>query len=207
MKKINIPLSGRRPDWDKISEYKLSHHLWSDSFPVFYNTYVKVCVVCGEGLFVRMYSEEPSPAATYTHRDEPVYNDSCMELFIQPCPGDARYVNFEINPFGTYLSEIGTGRHDRSFLKEITDIQCEIVPIEVEEGWGVQLFVPDELFAGCFGEDFAFSSQTGFKFNIYKCGEKSEYPHYASLFDVGTPTPDYHRPEYFGTANLINERV
>ena len=32
--------------------------------------------------------------------------------------------------------------------------------------------------------------------NLYKCGDLTEYKHYASYFKMG-PNPDYHRPEYF----------
>lgn len=206
MNSVNVPLLSGEPDWGKIEEYKLANHLWAKEYPAFYNTYVRLCVVSGEGLYVRMCSDEPLPKAVYTKRDEPVYNDSCMEIFLQPYPDDERYINIEVNPLGAYLSEIGTGRHDRRFLKEKTDIQCEVVPIEVTEGWGIQLIVPDYLVAECFAEDFTFSSLRQMKLNVYKCGEKSENPHYASLFKIETPTPDYHRPEFFGTAYIIDER-
>ena len=34
--------------------------------------------------------------------------------------------------------------------------------------------------------------------NIYKCGDRTAHPHYLSWAPIGTPSPDFHRPEYFG---------
>lgn len=34
--------------------------------------------------------------------------------------------------------------------------------------------------------------------NFYKCGEKTEYPHFGVWKHPGTPKPDFHRPESFG---------
>ena len=34
--------------------------------------------------------------------------------------------------------------------------------------------------------------------NFYKCGDKLTVPHYLTWSTVGTPKPDFHRPEFFG---------
>ena len=34
--------------------------------------------------------------------------------------------------------------------------------------------------------------------NFYKCGDKTAHPHFVSWNPVGTPSPDFHRPEFFG---------
>ena len=33
--------------------------------------------------------------------------------------------------------------------------------------------------------------------NFYKCGDRLPVPHYLSWAPIGTPKPDFHRPEYF----------
>ena len=34
--------------------------------------------------------------------------------------------------------------------------------------------------------------------NFYKCGDKTAHPHFLSWNPVGTPSPDFHRPDFFG---------
>ncbi len=34
--------------------------------------------------------------------------------------------------------------------------------------------------------------------NFYKCGDLTAHPHYVTWSPVGTPGPDFHRPEFFG---------
>ncbi len=207
MKSVTIPVCACAPDWSDMKEYSLSNHLWPQAYPAYYSSCVRFCAVEGKGLFVRFQSEEPLPRAVCTNRDDPVYNDSCMELFLQPVQGDSRYINVEINPAGVYLSEIGTCRSDRIFLKDVTDLYCETTVSETDTGWAVELFLPDALIADVFGTEFSFATVRQLKLNVYKCGEKTEYPHYSSLFNIETPKPDYHRPEFFGTANFVDERI
>lgn len=35
--------------------------------------------------------------------------------------------------------------------------------------------------------------------NFYKCGDETEFPHYGAWSPVRTLSPDFHRPEFFGT--------
>ena len=205
MENIKTPVFNTTPDWEKIEQLDLSYHLWADEYPCFYTSYIKLCAVKNKGLFVLFFSEEPQPKAVYTKRDEPVYKDSCMELFIQPITDDKRYVNFEINPNAAYLSEIGTCRGDRMLLSSASDIACETNVLRVDSGWSVELFIPDELISDCLGLSYSFASQNQLKLNAYKCGDETQYPHYSSLFFIPTPKPDYHRPEFFGTVKLIDE--
>ena len=34
--------------------------------------------------------------------------------------------------------------------------------------------------------------------NFYKCGDETAHPHFLSWSPIGTPSPDFHRPEFFG---------
>lgn len=206
MKDFEIPVFDALPDWEKVERLDLSHHLWAEEYPCFYASGIKLCAVKNKGLFVRFFSEEPQPKAVYTKRDEPIYKDSCMELFVQPAAEDKRYLNFEINPNAAYLSEIGTCRADRVLLSAASDVACKTGVLRVASGWGVELFIPDELVSDCLGLPYSFATQNRLKLNAYKCGDETPHPHYSSLFVVPTPKPDYHRPEFFGTVKLIDER-
>ena len=160
-------------------------------------------VIKGQGLLVRLFTRESDPRAVYTRRDEPVWTDSCLEFFFQPKRGGA-YINLEMNANGAYLSAIGAGRADRRFLREITDLAVEVTPLRQPDGWGVEAFIPFALVSACFGEPFSLAAGGLFFANAYKCGDDTPQPHYQSLFPVGVPQPDFHRPEFFGTI-LVTE--
>jgi hypothetical protein len=51
-----------------------------------------------ENLYVGFWVEEPAVAATLTERDDPIYKNNDVEVFIA---GQDTYYEFEINAFGT----------------------------------------------------------------------------------------------------------
>ena len=155
----------------------------------------------GEGIHALLWSWEKNPRCVCTKRDEPVYTDSCLELFLMPVEGDDRYVNFEVNKNGVYLSQIGTCRGDRVFIKELTDLEPVIAPMEIkadgEKAWGVDITIPENLISALYHTDFSLC-ETKITGNFYKCGDLTEFPHYGAHFPVRTEKPDFHRPEFFG---------
>lgn len=157
-----------------------------------------------EGLYALLWSWEENPRCECTKRDAPVYTDSCLELFLMPIEGDSRYINFEVNKNGVYLSEIGTCRHDRVFIKEITDLEPVISPMGIEadgkKAWGYEIFIPDSFISVLYGTEYR-STEHKLKGNFYKCGDGTDFPHYGAHFPVKTENPDFHRPEFFG--NII----
>lgn len=203
MEKIYIYKS--KPKASELDFMPLSCHLWRDEYPSFYHCRVAVCGVSQVGIFVCMEADEPSPRAVFTDRDDPVYNDSCMEFFFQPFADDERYINFEINPNGAYLSAVGLDRYDRVFLREISACEPEIFAYASDSGWRAELLIPERLIAEVFGRSFSVADTEYIRANCYKCGELTPSPHYASLFCVDTPTPDYHRPEFFSKIFFKNK--
>ena len=59
--------------------------------------------------------------------------------------------------------------------------------------WDVAMIIPLDLI-GVNPE----SLPDTLKANFYKCGDLTSHPHYLSWSPIGTPKPDFHRPEYFG---------
>ena len=160
-------------------------------------------VLKGQGLLIRLFTQEPEPRAIYTERDDPVWTDSCLEFFFQAKRG-GDYVNLEMNANGAYLSAVGAGRADRRFLRSFTDLTVSVTPFRQPDGWGVEAFVPFALASACFGEPFSLAAGDVFFANAYKCADDAPQPHYQSLFPVRAPQPDFHRPEWFGTI-LVTE--
>ena len=94
----------------------------------------------------------------------------------------------------------GAGRHGREPLPEplLQGIRRTSTlgadPFGLREGtcsWEVRLDIP----AAVFGlETFDGLHARG---NFYKCGDGLPVPHYLSWAPVGTPRPDFHRPDFF----------
>ena len=155
-------------------------------------------VIKGRGILVRLFTRETEPRAVYTRRDDPVWTDSCLEFFFQPKRGGA-YLNLEMNANGAYLAAVGAGRNDRRFLRSFTDLAAVVSPFRRTDGWGVEALIPFELISACFGEPFSPAAGDSFFANAYKCADDAPQPHYQALFPVAVPSPDFHRPEFFGT--------
>lgn len=129
----------------------------------------------------------------------PVWQDSCVELFIQALDGSGDYCNFEFNSQGLCLSARGPDRHHRRPLieKEYAVIQRELCPLSTQPepwlGWILEVRIPRELLGT--SQDLR---QQDLRGNLYKCGDLTASPHYLSAFPIATERPDFHRPEYFG---------
>lgn len=152
---------------------------------------------------------EENPLIRYTRQNEPVYQDSCVEFFIQPMPDrDARYLNLEMNAAGTLLVGLGKDRLDRLYIEPEDHpplhIRTEINQIDESNGkvfWSAELRIPMDWLSGLFP---GFSPVTGSKLrgNFYKCGDETASPHYGSWSKVSSSEPDFHRSEDFGWLTL-----
>ncbi|MGN0201426.1 MAG: carbohydrate-binding family 9-like protein [Candidatus Cryptobacteroides sp.] len=129
------------------------------------------------------------------------WEDSCCEFFVTD-PYDGTYYNFELTCIGSLLSSKRRSRLD-STLREPEEVARVIrhssLPHErMEESgrifaWTAAMLIPYDLIG--IDKDFIPVSVRG---NFYKCGDLTAHPHFLSWNPVGTPKPDFHRPEYFG---------
>ncbi len=134
---------------------------------------------------------------------DPVWQDACVEFFVSV--GES-YRNFEFNCLGICLSAIGPDRYTRtpldpgSMVKIIRYPSMNVKSIP-EEGsradWSLTTGIPLDLINLKKGKKF--------RCNFYKCGDKTRVPHYVSWSPIGVPAPDFHRPEWFGEAELLKE--
>ena len=144
------------------------------------------------GIYVRFETDEKPLLARFSGQNDAVCRDSCMEFFVRFNENDPRYFNFEFNPFGTMYLALRTSRNDSEHPLE--DKKYFNVKSYVdEEKWVLQFTIPFEF------ADKKLGGHTQKMYgNLYKCGDETENPHYASYYPVLTEAPDYHRPEYFG---------
>ncbi|MGZ5423371.1 MAG: carbohydrate-binding family 9-like protein [Candidatus Aminicenantales bacterium] len=189
--------------WAAVPPLRVGHYLWLNNG---YRPTVEARLCwTPRFLYVRFRVEEKRVLVRYTKFQDPVYKDSCVEFFIDAFPELGRgYVNFETNAMGTLLAQFGPDRSHRASLWPEDLAEYEAAgpirgPVEGEYGadsWTLEYRLALGLFRKLYGEDIRSGRKA--TANFYKCGDETEVPHYGAWSPVGTPSPDFHQPEFFG---------
>ena len=80
-------------------------------------------------------------------------------------------------------------------------VSFNITPCIYEDYWETSYEIPLSLIKK-YVPEFELKDGSIIKTNMYKCGDETSAPHYLSLFSIGTPGPDFHRPEFFEEMEL-----
>ncbi len=216
MKKLDLPFLNftyRFPDLVEVSDMLerkgMKTILGNVNWPAYpYKPDVQVSGGYTEDELVLKYRvQEKYIRAVYTQINDPVHKDSCVEFFISS--GNGFYYNFEFNCIGTVHAGYGKQREGRELLSEedISSIRTSSIlgteRIEVrqtEEPWELTAAIPFSIFKE---EKFTNPGGKIFTGNIYKCGDELPVPHFLSWNPIGTQTPDFHRPEFFGSIEFL----
>jgi hypothetical protein len=159
-------------------------------------------------IFLKYYIDEEFVKAEKTEANQMVCEDSCVEFFVSPA-SDGIYYNFEFNPIGTCLLASGTCRKDstRGPVSVIDNIRRKgslgLNPFKEKRGdfsWTLTVAIPVESF---FRHSLRKLKGKTLKANFYKCGDKLTQPHYLTWNPVGTKSPDYHQPDFFGMLKFV----
>ena len=193
------------PIWDRVPVGAIGHYHWESDTPYRPKSFFQLCFVKNKGVFARLWSDETDLRAVCTDRDDPIWEDSCLECFLQPVPGGG-YLNVEMNPRGVFLAQWGKGRDDRVFTKALTDLSPVATPFAVSGGWGVELFVPCGLVEALSGQPFA-AGEGQYHFCCFKCGDKTAHPHFASFAPMGENPPGFHNPAHFAILDIREEKA
>ncbi len=186
--------------WSRIEKAEINECVWMDDYkPV---SYAQVVYVKGDGFYARLTCEESNPKAVHEGFYSDVYKDSCLEFFAKWDDASDRYINIEMNSLGSCLIAIGDSRHNRTPIDALIAKPFAVTADKQADKWSVTVHIPEkdlETIYGMSAEKFV----PGYTIrgNFYKCGDETEIEHYVMWNPVGTPEPDYHRPEYF--ANLV----
>ncbi|MAR12049.1 MAG: hypothetical protein CL681_28395 [Blastopirellula sp.] len=105
-----------------------------------------------EYLYVGFWVEEPLVRAKYTKRDDPIYYDNDVELFIA---GKDAYYEFEINPHGTIYEGffIWEDAYQRDGYDQVPGFRRSDPKVQVFDGVGFRKH-PRGKRIGCIGWDF-----------------------------------------------------
>ncbi|MFH6602800.1 carbohydrate-binding family 9-like protein [Maribacter algicola] len=155
-------------------------------------------------IWLKYYVNEKSILAEVTETNGGVSNDSCVEFFFDP-QANGNYYNFEFNCVGVTHLAYGPGRAGRTFVdpgiieKEIkVNSTLGNRPFIEKSGnhtWEMTIIIPATSLVR---DKHIRLKGLSAKANFYKCGNKTAEAHYISWNPVGTDSPDFHRPEFFG---------
>lgn len=155
-----------------------------------------------KALLLRFDVDEEHVIGLCTELHGAVYKDSCVEFFVRE-PQAEHYYNFEINCIGTILAARRLSRSEKEYLSaeqmQKVDIRPSLpagVPYKGSGHWSIEVQIPFEVI-GIEGVP------TLLEGNFYKCGDLTPIPHYVSWAPIATPSPDFHRPEFFGEIKLL----
>jgi hypothetical protein len=155
--------------------------------------------------------EDRHVRSVHTRFGDPVYQDSCVEAFLQPKPGRG-YLNFEMNAGGALLaSHVTDHRRTPDGFAAFTKLTEEygrrvavrstlpgVIEPEIDGpvDWQLAFFIPTALLEEFVGPIGPLAGQA-WRANLYKCGDRTSHPHWASWSPVDAL--NFHLPHCFGT--------
>jgi Carbohydrate-binding family 9 len=168
-----------------------------------------------EGLHGLFRVEDRYVRSVHSRFQDPVHEDSCVELFLEP-PGGHGYLNFEFNCGGTLLaSHVTDPRRVPGGFAAFRQLPEEdgrrvlvrgslprVVDPEITEpvSWQLGFFVPTALLEEYTGPIGPLGGQV-WRGNLYKCGDKTSHPHWAAWSPVDEL--NFHLPRCFGTLRFL----
>jgi hypothetical protein len=196
---LSLDEIGRLMD-EKVKPFDVDVVNWNE-FP--YKPVVKVQFAYGDQSLVLKYLvQEKAVLARVTEPNGEVWTDSCVEFFLSP-GGDDEYYNLEFNCIGTPLL-----RHNKD--GEVTFGSGEIMSsIRTKSSLGSSAFnekkgsfewslIVEIPLASFFKHNIVNLKGLRMKANFYKCGDGLSEPHFVSWTPIGTDSPSFHQPAFFG---------
>lgn len=154
------------------------------------------------GFNVHFVSYETNLRAEETVCNAPVCEDSCMEVFFQYDPAnDARYINIEINPNGVAYCAVCFNRHQYQLISPEDIKQLDIGTKIFDDRWEIDYRIPKALIRK-YIPTYQHKYGSVLRGNFFKCGDKTDHPHYGCFHDIDWGNPDFHRPELFASFRL-----
>jgi hypothetical protein len=168
-----------------------------------------------DGLHGVFIVEDRYVRSLHTRFQDPVYEDSCVEMFLEPRT-DRGHLNFEFNCGGALLASHVTDprRVPGGFAayRRLTDqdgrqvqVRASLPPVvDPEIGhpvtWQLAFFVPTRLLENYVGPLGPLGGQV-WRANFYKCGDRTSHPHWAAWSPVDEL--NFHLPRCFGTLRFV----
>jgi hypothetical protein len=174
--------------------FEIAHFQWRNIYKP--KAFGQMAMLKDYGFIISMTAMEKDPLRTYNQDEDPVYQDSALEAFINFNPKEGQnYFNFEMNANGALLSGFGQGRN-RQRVKDITGYQASCTAEISDNSWKVMLHIPMELIRDVYHLD-SIESGSLVSCNFFKICENPQLEHYASYAPIINENPNFHMPEFF----------
>ena len=195
MREYTIIRRPREFDWAKVPALQMDQYFNTDpTIPI--TAQAQLCYD-DEALYIRLRCTEQEIRAEYTGLLDEISEDSCLEFFFSPIPGDLRYFNLECNLNGAMYFGFGSSIND---LVRLVQEDSAIAPrgVRTEDGWEISYEIPHS-FVRRFFPEYAPASGKAIRANCYKCGDKTSQRHYLTWNPVvKLPRASFHNPSLFG---------
>jgi Carbohydrate-binding family 9 len=171
--------------------------------PAIQQTRARVC--CDDrALYIRFDCQDRDIWGTYALRDEPIYDEEVVEVFIAPgSAAPARYYEFEVSPNGVLLDAlIDNPTSRRPDLRVDFEWDCPGLRWRAERHdsasrWWAALGIPWAAI-GSPGQP-----ATIWRANLYRIERpRDAAPEFSCWSPTYTEPADFHKPSYFGTLYL-----
>jgi len=156
----------------------------------------EVCLLWTPETFYLRFRAKYRVITVFAHADpngrrDQLWDRDVAEVFLQPNESDRRrYKEFEISPNGMWIDlDIAPGeKHD---LK--SELRRRVTLNEASRTWIAELALPMKSLAE------RFDPAARWRVNFYRVEGASEPRFYSAWQPTGTPAPNFHVPEAFGT--------
>lgn len=157
-----------------------------------------------DALAVMFEVEESHLRAVTLDANGPVWEDSCVELFVEN-PASEGYFNFEVNCIGTALAAHRRSRTDADHFTQEQMAQWRwfgsLPKAKIDSrGDGQRWWMVEVIPFRLLGLERA---PKRLRMNFYKCGDGCAKPHYLSWSPISLPEPNFHCTEFFGVVELV----
>ena len=180
----------------QLSMLPISGHIdtlnWPSTHPSAPDTHFTLAHTDNQ-LFVRFEVKGEIPISTKEDDLAPVNEDACVEIFIANAT-NTRYWNFEFNAAG-----VCNASHRKSRKEDVVRLNTEQLrsiqrfPVQLcSAHWTLLVAIPLDLI------ELDPALERVRRANLYKCGDKTPMPHYASWNPIEAEAPAFHLPEFFG---------
>ncbi len=185
---------------DKIERHRLNYAPWC-SYPYKPSAQFSIAYT-GDEILLKFFVIEKTIRAAVAKINGPVWEDSCVKLFISFEQNG--YYNLEFNCIGIVLGEFGAGRLRREKLAEnkLKKIKFQSQIQKIEEDllhWELTVSIPVKIFSH---QKPSLQPGKQCRLNLYKCGDALPEPHFIAWSEIQSDEPDFHLPQFFGEASF-----
>lgn len=195
MNQYTISYCKGTPDWSAIPTLELCHAYLET--PAHIRAYGQIAYD-DEALLVHLWAEVPRILAEETGPLGAPCEDSCLEFFFCPVPGDPRYINIEFNYNRCMYLGMGSNIQDLIRLLPGTEENpFEPITRTTDTGWELFYRIPYSFIRRLFP---AFNATPGLtiRANCFTCSDNDRPSYYKSWNPVEADPFTFHHSKSFG---------